>query len=56
MINEVLDVMVSLAKDGMTMIAVTHEMEFSRKVADRVVFIDRGAMVEVAEPKAFSEE
>ncbi|ABD67996.1 ABC transporter related [Rhodoferax ferrireducens T118] len=53
MINEVLDVMVSLAKDGMTMIVVTHEMGFARKVADRVVFIDKGVIVEVAEPEAF---
>lgn len=53
MINEVLDVMVSLAKDGMTMIVVTHEMGFARKVADRVVFIDKGIIVEVAEPETF---
>jgi polar amino acid transport system ATP-binding protein len=53
MINEVLDVMVSLAKDGMTMIVVTHEMGFARKVADRVVFIDKGLIVEVAEPESF---
>ncbi|MBA3059501.1 MAG: amino acid ABC transporter ATP-binding protein [Gammaproteobacteria bacterium] len=53
MINEVLDVMVSLAKDGMTMIVVTHEMGFARKVADRVVFIDKGAIVEVAAPEVF---
>jgi len=53
MINEVLDVMVALAKDGMTMIVVTHEMGFARKVADRVVFMDKGAIVEVAEPEAF---
>ena len=53
MINEVLDVMVSLAKDGMTMIVVTHEMGFARKVADRVVFIDKGVIVEVAEPETF---
>ena len=53
MINEVLDVMVSLAKDGMTMIVVTHEMGFARKVADRVVFIDKGVIVEVSEPEAF---
>jgi polar amino acid transport system ATP-binding protein len=45
--------MVSLAKDGMTMIVVTHEMGFARKVADRVVFIDKGVIVEVAEPEAF---
>lgn len=53
MINEVLDVMVSLAKDGMTMIVVTHEMGFARKVADRVAFIDNGIIVEVAEPESF---
>jgi polar amino acid transport system ATP-binding protein len=53
MINEVLDVMVSLAKDGMTMIVVTHEMGFARKVADRVVFIDKGVIVEVATPETF---
>jgi polar amino acid transport system ATP-binding protein len=53
MINEVLDVMVSLAKEGMTMIVVTHEMGFARKVADRVVFMDRGAIVESGEPENF---
>ena len=53
MINEVLDVMVALAKDGMTMIVVTHEMGFARKVAGRIVFMDKGAIVEVAEPEAF---
>lgn len=46
MINEVLDVMVELAQDGMTMMVVTHEMGFARKVADRVVFMDEGAIVE----------
>ena len=46
MINEVLDVMVTLAKDGMTMIVVTHEMGFARKVANRVVFMDKGEIVE----------
>jgi len=46
MINEVLDVMVGLAHDGMTMMVVTHEMGFARKVADRVVFMDEGAIVE----------
>ncbi len=46
MINEVLDVMVGLAKDGMTMMVVTHEMGFARKVADRVIFMDEGAIVE----------
>lgn len=53
MINEVLDVMVALAKDGMTMIVVTHEMGFARKVADRVVFMDKGVIVEVAKPEDF---
>lgn len=46
MINEVLDVMVQLAKDGMTMMVVTHEMGFAKKVADRVIFMDEGAIVE----------
>jgi glutamate/aspartate transport system ATP-binding protein len=48
MINEVLDVMVALAKDGMTMIVVTHEMGFARKVAHRVVFMDQGEIIEDA--------
>ncbi|XZG69938.1 amino acid ABC transporter ATP-binding protein [Chitinibacteraceae bacterium HSL-7] len=48
MINEVLDVMVELAHEGMTMMVVTHEMGFARKVADRVIFMDRGAIVEDA--------
>ena len=46
MINEVLDVMVGLAKEGMTMMVVTHEMGFAKKVADRVIFMDEGAIVE----------
>ncbi|MDC7788391.1 amino acid ABC transporter ATP-binding protein [Rhodoplanes sp. TEM] len=46
MINEVLDVMTALARDGMTMVVVTHEMGFARKVADRVVFMDEGRIVE----------
>jgi len=46
MINEVLDVMVELAQDGMTMMCVTHEMGFARKVAHRVIFMDKGAIVE----------
>ncbi len=46
MINEVLDVMVSLAREGMTMMVVTHEMGFARKVANRVIFMDKGAIVE----------
>jgi glutamate/aspartate transport system ATP-binding protein len=46
MINEVLDVMVGLAQEGMTMMVVTHEMGFARKVANRVVFMDQGAILE----------
>ncbi len=53
MINEVLDVMVALAREGMTMMVVTHEMGFARKVADRVIFMDRGAIVETAPPETF---
>jgi len=53
MINEVLDTMVTLAKDGMTMVVVTHEMGFARKAANRVVFMADGEIVEVAEPEEF---
>ncbi len=53
MINEVLDVMTGLAKEGMTMIVVTHEMGFARRAADRVVFMDDGEIVEVAPPEEF---
>ena len=53
MINEVLDVMVDLARQGMTMIVVTHEMNFARRVADRVVFMVDGAIVEEGAPDAF---
>jgi polar amino acid transport system ATP-binding protein/general L-amino acid transport system ATP-binding protein len=53
MINEVLDVMVDLAKEGMTMVCVTHEMGFARSVADRVIFMDEGEIVEQATPQAF---
>jgi len=53
MINEVLEVMTDLAKDGMTMMVVTHEMGFARRVAHRVVFMDHGKIVETAEPDAF---
>ena len=49
MINEVLDVMVELAKEGMTMMVVTHEMGFARKVAHRVIFMDHGRIVEDAD-------
>ena len=53
MINEVLDVMVGLAKEGMTMIVVTHEMGFARKAANRVVFMDGGQIVEENTPEEF---
>ena len=53
MIKEVLDTMVELADDGMTMICVTHEMGFARRVADRVIFMDEGQIVEQNEPEAF---
>ena len=53
MINEVLEVMTDLARDGMTMICVTHEMGFARSVADRVIFMDAGEIVEEAPPEAF---
>ena len=53
MINEVLDVMVGLARDGMTMLVVTHEMGFARRAAHRVVFMDAGQIVEEAEPETF---
>jgi glutamate transport system ATP-binding protein len=53
MINEVLEVMSDLARDGMTMIVVTHEMGFARRVAHRVVFMDEGRIVETGEPEKF---
>ncbi|MFT3688696.1 amino acid ABC transporter ATP-binding protein [Paenirhodobacter sp.] len=53
MINEVLDVMVALAQDGMTMMVVTHEMGFARKVADRIVFMDGGEIVEIGDRATF---
>lgn len=53
MISEVLDVMVSLAEEGMTMLCVTHEMGFARRVADRVIFMDEGEIVEQNNPEAF---
>ena len=55
MINEVLDVMTKLASDGMTMLIVTHEMNFARRVADRVIFMDDGRIVEEAKPEDFFE-
>jgi glutamate transport system ATP-binding protein len=53
MINEVLDVMTSLAQDGMTMLIVTHEMGFARRAANRVIFMDEGRIVEQASPAEF---
>ena len=55
MIKEVLDVMIELAQEGMTMLVVTHEMGFARTVADRVVFMDQGEIVESAPPQTFFE-
>ncbi len=53
MIKEVLDVMMELAKSGMTMLVVTHEMGFARSVADRIIFMDRGEIVEQGPPSTF---
>ncbi|WP_299891739.1 amino acid ABC transporter ATP-binding protein [uncultured Ruegeria sp.] len=53
MIGEVLDVMVRLAEEGMTMICVTHEMGFARKVADRIIFMDAGEIIEEDDPESF---
>ena len=53
MINEVLNVMKDLARDGMTMLCVTHEMGFAREVADRVIFVDHGVILEEASPDVF---
>ena len=56
MVNEVLDVMVQLAQEGMTMMCVTHEMGFARKVADRVIFMDAGQIVEDCSKDAFFDQ
>jgi general L-amino acid transport system ATP-binding protein len=53
MISEVLDVMTDLAREGMTMVCVTHEMGFARSVADRIVFMDHGEIIETAAPSEF---
>jgi general L-amino acid transport system ATP-binding protein len=55
MIKEVLDVMINLAGTGMTMVVVTHEMGFAKKVADRIIFMDEGKIVEQNTPKLFFE-
>lgn len=53
MVNEVLDVMVELANEGMTMMCVTHEMGFARKVANRVIFMDKGHIIEDCQKEDF---
>ena len=53
MVKEVLEVMISLAEEGMTMICVTHEMGFARQVANRVIFMDQGQIIEQNEPEQF---
>jgi ABC-type polar amino acid transport system ATPase subunit len=53
MINEVLEVMTDLAREGMTMVVVTHEMGFARRVAHRIVFMDEGQIIEEAKPEIF---
>ncbi len=55
MVKEVLDTMIDLAKEGMTMLCVTHEMGFARQVADRVIFMDRGEILEMGPPDTFFE-
>ncbi|MGB1753740.1 MAG: amino acid ABC transporter ATP-binding protein, partial [Paracoccaceae bacterium] len=55
MISEVLDVIIDLAEEGMTMIVVTHEMGFARRAADRMVFMDKGEIIEMGTPKDFFE-
>jgi ABC-type polar amino acid transport system ATPase subunit len=53
MVREVIEVMTALAQEGRTMICVTHEMGFARHVADRIIFMDRGALVEDGTPQTF---
>ncbi len=53
MVREVLDVVLKLANEGMTMLIVTHEMSFARKVADRIIFMDKGKIIEQASPEEF---
>ena len=55
MVREVLDVMIELANEGMTMIVVSHEMGFAKEVADKVIFMDRGEIIEENKPKEFFE-
>ena len=56
MVREVLDVLLKLANEGMTMLIVTHEMSFARKVADRIIFMDKGKIIEQASPEEFFEQ
>ena len=53
MVREVLDVMLSLAKEGSTMVIVTHEMQFARAIADRIIFLDEGQIIEESDPETF---
>lgn len=53
MVREVLDVMMNLANDGMTMLIVTHQMDFARAIADRIIFMDEGSIIEETEPGQF---
>jgi polar amino acid transport system ATP-binding protein len=53
MVREVLEVILGLAKQGMTMVIVTHEMSFAQAVADKIVFIDKGSICEISEPDVF---
>jgi general L-amino acid transport system ATP-binding protein len=55
MVKEVLDTMIELAKDGITMLVVSHEMGFARQVADRVIFMDSGQILESRDPRSFFE-
>jgi len=56
MVREVLDVILELARGGMTMLIVTHEMQFARAIADRIVFIDAGEIIESSDPESFFEK
>jgi general L-amino acid transport system ATP-binding protein len=56
MVKEVLDTMTALAEEGMTMIVVSHEMGFARQIADRVVFMDNGEIVEINAPQPFFDD
>ena len=55
LVGEVLQVMKQLAEEGMTMVVVTHEMKFAKEVADRIIMIDQGKIIESADPKTFFE-